>query len=164
MTPKKRRILLATVASLIGVTAAIPMIVSGTASAQEGSRICGRKYHTTDPNAKITEVVFRIYDTPKHDLATCAAAQHGGGRTAFDSGFKFVNGSWDGAGVQIGTIFCEDFSKYQLGDFKILDDGTNPYDQFDICNNMKRSENVGDLNAYFLYKRSDEKVWHFKNG
>lgn len=124
MTGRKRTALLATVVSLVGVAAAVPMMVSGTASAQEGSRLCGRIFHTTpgsvdDKGVTLPqETVILLYEVQKNDRGrACSKANQTDGSfnglRPFESPFDLIQKNkrfWNGDGDAIDMETCETFT------------------------------------------------------
>lgn len=173
MTRNRRNFMLATIVSLLGATAAIPMIVSGTASAQENSRICGREW-TTDANSKFKERIFRIYEVPKEGSAECdwAKSSSNDSKNPLNSPFKLGEQTgtfWNTSAVRVMT--CEDFTKKLREDptsttvgsrgpgvrrIENYSDNKPIMDETDICNNMDRSDNRFEMERYWLYQPNYE--------
>lgn len=170
MTGRKRKALLAAVVSLFGMTAAVPMIVSGTASAQSGSRLCGRVYETTPGSDIPKETVILLYEVQKNDRGTaCDRAKKKHHQGAFDSPFDLAQKNsrfWNDDGAGIDMEICEDFKTYRLGgrELNFLGDNWPANDQNDICNNMNRSDTIFDMEAYWLHDRDGQGKWDFVRG
>lgn len=172
--------MLATVVSLLGATAAIPMVVSGTASAQTNSRICGREF-VTNANSKFKEKVFLIYEVPKEGSAECNQAKSenplGSGKreNPLFGPFKVKETAgifWETTGVD--HVVCEDFTSDLVGDPArniefIGDNFPANKDKKDICHNMNRSDTIFEMEAYWLYLSNYESnhaegPWKFQRG
>lgn len=170
MKGRKRTALLATVVSLVGVAAAVPMIVSGTASAQSGSRLCGRLYQTTQGSNIPKETVIRLYEVQKNDRASaCDEASKKAGRSVFDSPFNLAQKNsrfWNDDGIAIDMEKCEDFKTGHLGgrELNFIGDNWPAKDQNDICNNMNRSDTVFEMETYWLHDLNGSGKWDFVRG
>ena len=167
MTNTKRKALLAAIAAVCGVAVAVPMVVSGTASAQTNSRLCGRFWTSTDATGK-REMAANLYEVRKNDDPVCDRAKSelpigkGEPRSPNDGPFKGRLKNKDVQTWQAGGfafVVCEDWKPRNL-EFGGLENlelnfiGNNfpsPHDQFDICNNMNRSDTTFDMQSYWLY-------------
>lgn len=164
MPDTKRRALLATVLGLAAVAAAIPMVISGTASAQTNSRLCGR-YFTSRTTG---EVVTKILEVRRSDKAVCRGDKFGGinpsdfpGRDSLKDQKLGNEDSWTTNTFEF--VVCEAWKTRAvefggLGNREIEFLGDNfptPHDQSDICQNMNRSDTTFDIEAYWLYEDAD---------
>ena len=164
MRNTKRKALLATVLGLAAVTAAIPMVVSGTASAQTNSRLCGQYFKSKTTG----EVVTKLLEVRKSDKAVCSGDRFDAINPSSFPGRKSLRDQ------NLGTedfwttdsfkfVVCEDLKTRPvefggLGNLEIDFNGDNfptPHDQFDICQNMNRSDTTFDIEAYWLYEDAD---------
>ncbi len=174
MTRTKRKALIGAIVGAFAVAAAIPMVVSGTASAQTNSRLCGRTFKSPRTN----EVTVRLIEVRKSDSLVCNEAKlllRAGGnqitakqspflRTFKDTAFD----DWPSAGFK--QVVCEDWKTRPtdtggLGDKDINFIGDNfplPHDQYDICNNMNRSDTIFEMNEYWLYSHPDSPTVSFQ--
>lgn len=163
MTSTKRKALLGVIVGAFAVAAAVPMIVSGTASAQTNSRLCGRVFKSP----RTAEVTVRIFEVRKSDSIVCkeAALLHRAGgdqltarqspflRTFKDTSFD----DWPSAAFKMHE--CEGWRNRPMNDGGLGDKDINfigdnfpqPHDHFDICTNMNRSDTIFDMNEYWLY-------------
>lgn len=172
MFSSKRKTLLAAVVALCAV--AVPVAVTGTAHAQSGSRLCGVIWQSKTFRA---EVITRIYETPKKSEggeSTCdrATANNGGpggspfGDLVRDKDFN----NWVSLTFQYEK--CEPWRDRPLDkngfggmDPEFVGDGWPAKDNFNICNNMNRSDTVFDMQAYWLYNFASEgKPTKFQRG
>ncbi len=178
MTTTKRRYLLTALVSLLGATAAIPVIVSGTASAQENSRICGRGW-STDNNSKYREKIYRVYEVPKEGSAECDWARSSSNHS--ENPLQFPNtdekvGSW-WVTWAIGQITCEEFvellvkdpnweDKTKKRDIYFVGGGFPDENKDDLCQSMNRSDTRATMRRYWAYlhdfnAQPDDMPWHF---
>lgn len=168
---------LALIASILGGAAFVPVVLSGQASAQSGSRICGRAWEIREPGNTGGEFIYKIYEVDKNSsylTLTCATARDGGasepdptwGPDLIKNNLAYVK---DGIAERDWTEFvidnreCENFTNEVKNgkDIVFKDDGTswsNP-NQDDICNTMNKSENLGEMKAYWLMFNSNTKNW-----
>ncbi len=164
MRNTKRKALLATVLGLAAVAAAIPIVVSGTASAQTNSRLCGRYFKSPTTG----EVVTRILEVRKSDKAVCAESNFGGINPSDFPGRDSLKDQNLGTGDFWTTdtfefVVCEDwktraveFGGLENREIEFLGDNfPTPHDQYDICHNMNRSDTAFDIEAYWLYEDAD---------
>jgi hypothetical protein len=166
-------------AGVLGVAVVIPLLLPNTASAQSGSRLCGRIYKTTpgsvdpsNPNRGINETVIRLYEVQKNDNAmACGTAQNKANRRAWSSPFTLrqqVHKFWDIHGKAVEMVICEDFKTDYLNslDVDFQGEGWPARDQNDICNNMNRSDTVFEMETYWLYHDDDQPTskWAFRRG
>jgi len=177
MTGRKRTALLATVVSLLGTAVAVPMIVSGTASAQSGSRLCGKFFATKDRSERVTLLYEVPKDTPGGFPSVPCTAAKDSNLGPFDSPFNPENKTptpdpenptfniklkvadtkvWEHVN-DVESWECESYSTLiREGHSNILKTiGDNfpltTADQNDLCNNMNRSDTLATMQRYWLY-------------
>ncbi len=178
MRRSKRKALIAAIVSVCGVAVAMPMIVSGTASAQSGSRLCGRFWTSTDAATGKQEMAANLYEVRKNDDPVCDRAKSelpigkGESRSPNDGPFKdrLKNKdvqSWHAGGIAF--VVCEDWKTRTLEfgglenlDLNFIGDNWPANDQFDICNNMNRSDTLFDMNSYWLYYDGESATVNFQ--
>lgn len=168
MTRTKRKALLAAIVAVCGVTAAVPMIVSGTASAQAGSRLCGRFWTSTDPDTGVREMAANLYEVRDADKTVCGRAKselplgksepRSPNYGPFKERLKEKDvKTWTEAGFAFEI--CEDWKsrKLELGGLENLElnflgkNFPEAHNQVDICDNMNRSDTILEMNSYWLY-------------
>ncbi len=187
MKSAKRKALLASIVALCGVAVAVPVVVSGTASAQTGSRLCGRYYISQNPETKQFEMAANLYEVPESGGAPCRLAKseqpigYAYPRNPRDSPMwnNYINQDrffgWQATGY--ANIRCEDWKNRALiqgglGGLPLVFHGENwagQRDQDDICDNMKRSDDQFNMVSYWLYYGFDangqpESTVHFMQG
>ena len=168
MTRTKRKALLAAVLGLAAVATAVPMVITGTASAQTNARLCGRFWESVDRSGgeeKGTgEVVTRLYEVTKGDRLSCKS---GNISDEFPKGFP---GTLKEQGKTVREWHTDDFAMVVCEDWKtrdlkigglgnkalnfIGDNFPEEKNQTDICQNMNRNETVFDNGAYWLYENN----------
>ena len=177
MTRGKRKVLLTAAVAALGV-GAVPIIAPGTASAQTNSRLCGRYWHSDKTGETVTRFyevskISRNVCDLAHVLVPVSTSEERGPE---DSPFQIRDESWKarenpnwGDGVNHWStssfrfVVCEgddpssftqrpvEFGGRGGRNLNFIGDNFPTYDQYDICNNMDRSDTTFEMEAYWLY-------------
>jgi hypothetical protein len=175
MTGKKRKALLGAVLGALALTAAVPMVVSGTASAQTNSRLCGRAFKSP----RTGEITARVIEVRKDDSIACNEAKllnRAGGdqltpkQSPFLRQFVDLESADDWPSASFQQVVCEEFKNRSpeiggTGNKNITFVGDNfplPNDQWDICTNMNRSDTIFEMEEYWLYSHPSSPTVFFQ--